>query len=285
MKQLTIISGKGGTGKTTLVAAFASLAENCIMADCDVDAPDLHIILKPEVKEKEIFTGSKIASKDDSKCNECGKCEEFCRFDAIKNLKIQSSKCEGCGLCVYICPKNAINLENRETGYLYTSETRFGPLVHAELNMGEGASGKLVSFVRGKATTLAENLHKDLIIVDGSPGIGCPVIASITGIDMALIVTEPTISGLHDFYRILKVTRHFNVFPTLCINKHDINLENSKKIEEYCSNNNIPILGKIPYDEDIIKAMLERKNVIEYSPDGKASTEIKKIWKRINYLL
>jgi len=285
MKQLTIISGKGGTGKTTLAAALASLAENCIMVDCDVDAPDLHIILNPKVKEKEVFTGSKFATIDYSKCNECGKCEEVCRFNAIKNLEIHSSKCEGCGLCSYICPEKAIALESRESGYLYASETRFGPLIHAELNMGEGASGKLVSFVRTIATNLAENLHRDLIIIDGSPGIGCPVIASITGIDMALIVTEPTISGFHDFYRILKVTRHFNVFSTLCINKYDINLENSEKIEEYGNKNNIPILGKIPYDEDIIDAMIERKNILEYSPDGKASAEIKKIWKRINYFI
>ncbi len=284
MKQIVVISGKGGTGKTTLMGAFAELAKNKIIVDCDVDAPDLHLILNPKIKETHEFKGSKEAILDESKCIKCGKCEENCRFEAIKNFKINPFKCEGCGACAIVCPVNAITLSEKIAGYWFVSDIRLGPMVHAQLGIAEENSGKLVTAVKEKARTLAENNKKDWIIIDGPPGLGCPVIASINGADLALIVTEPTMSGIHDMKRVLKVTNHFGVTAVVCINKYDINPEISEQIEKYCDENNIDVAGKISFDPIVTKAMVNGKSIIEY-PDEKVSLEIKKIWERIERCL
>ena len=266
MKQLTVISGKGGTGKTSITAAFASLADNAVFADCDVDAADLHLILKPNMKKTMGFHGLKIASVDKEMCTECKKCSEHCRFDAIdEDINIIKESCEGCGVCEYICPVDAVQMVDRNSGFSYISETRFGPMAHAMLKTAEEASGKLVTVVRNNAKTLAEEKKKDLIIIDGPPGIGCPVIASISGVDLVLIVTEPTLSAIHDLERILGVAYHFKIPAVVCINKYDINLDNTEKIEHYCKSNNIDVVGKLPYDNIVTEAMIHEKNVIEYS--------------------
>jgi len=269
MKQLTVISGKGGTGKTSITAAFASLAKNAVFADCDVDAADLHLILKPNVKKTMGFHGLKIASVNKDTCTECKKCYEHCRFDAIdEDINIIKDSCEGCGVCEYICPVNAISMVDRDSGFSYISDTRFGPMAHAMLKTAEEASGKLVTVVRNNAKTLAEEKKKDLIIIDGPPGIGCPVIASISGVDLVLVVTEPTLSAIHDLERIIGVAFHFKIHAVVCINKYDINLDNTKKIEQYCRSNNIDVVGKLPYDKIVTEAMIHEKNVVEYSKDN-----------------
>ncbi len=266
MKQLTVISGKGGTGKTSITAAFASLTKNAVFADCDVDAADLHLILKPNVKKTMGFHGLKIASVNKETCTECKKCYEHCRFDAIdEDINILKESCEGCGVCEYVCPVDAIQMVDRDSGFSYISDTRFGPMAHAMLKTAEEASGKLVTVVRNNAKTLADEKKKDLIIIDGPPGIGCPVIASISGVDLVLVVTESTLSAIHDLERILGVAYHFKIPAVVCINKYDINLDNTEKIEHYCKNNNIDIVGKLPYDNIVTEAMIHEKNVIEYS--------------------
>ena len=281
MKQLTVISGKGGTGKTTIAAAFASLAENAVLADCDVDAADLHLILNPEIELKEDFYGLKVARKDVSKCIDCGKCLEHCRFEAVdREFNIIPEKCEGCGVCEYVCPADAIHLGERISGYAYRSRTRFGPMAHARLNTAEEASGKLVTVVRNSARELAEEHGRDMIIIDGPPGIGCPVIAAITGADLILIVTEPTVSGIHDMERILDVARYFNIPPFVCINKYDINEKNAEKIEDYCRDANVEVIGKLAYDDMVTKAMIEEKSIIEFS-DGEFTDQINKMWSKV----
>ena len=269
MKQLTVISGKGGTGKTSITAALASLAKNAVFADCDVDAADLHLILKPNVKKTMGFHGLKIASINKEKCTECKKCYDHCKFNAIdEDVNIIKESCEGCGVCEYVCPVGAVQMVDRDSGFSYISETRFGPMAHAMLKTAEEASGKLVTVVRYNAKTLAEDKKKDLIIIDGPPGIGCPVISSISGVDLVLIVTEPTLSAIHDLERILGVAYHFKIPAVVCINKYDINLNNTKKIERYCKNKNIDIVGKLPYDNIVTEAMIYEKTMVEYSKDN-----------------
>jgi MinD superfamily P-loop ATPase len=281
MKEITVISGKGGTGKTSITAAFASLVKNAVFADCDVDAADLHLILKPKIKKTMNFHGLKIASINKNLCIECKKCHELCRFNAIdKEMNFIKRLCEGCGVCAYVCPVNAITMVDRNSGFAYLSETRFGPMAHAVLNTSEEASGKLVTIVRNNARYLAEKKQKDLIIIDGPPGIGCPVIASITGVDLVLIVTEPTLSAIHDLERIIGVSKHFEIPATVCINKYTINLDNTKKIEQYCKDNEIQVVGKIPYDTEITKAMIHEQNIFEFS-DRKLSYEIYRMWSKI----
>lgn len=280
MKQLTIISGKGGTGKTTLTAAFAHLAMNLVIADCDVDAADLHLILRPTIIREEPFYGGQLPLIDKGRCTQCGLCEEKCRFGAISSLEVDSTSCEGCGVCAYICPEKAITMKERLSGHWFISETREGPMVHARLGIGEANSGKLVSTVRQEAKDLAEKESCDLILIDGPPGIGCPVIASITGADLVLAVTEPTLSGIHDLQRILEVAHHFNIPSAVCINKFTINLDNTLKIEEYCDEQEIEVVGRIPFDPSVTQAMIRALSVVEY-PCRKVSEEVEKIWARI----
>jgi len=281
MKEFVVISGKGGTGKTSITAAFASLAENAVFADCDVDAADLHLILKPKVKKTMSFHGLKIASIDKDKCIDCKKCYNHCKFEAIdEEINLIKERCEGCSVCAYVCPVKAIQMIDRDSGFSYMSETRFGPMAHAILKTAEEASGKLVTVVRNNAKTLAEEKKKNLIIIDGPPGIGCPVISSITGVDLVLIVTEPTLSAIHDLERILNVADHFEIPAVVCINKYDINTENTEKIEQYCRGKNIDVVGKLPYNTVVTEAMIHEKTVIEYSK-GDFSNLIIEMWNNI----
>lgn len=281
MKQIVIISGKGGTGKTILTASLASLAKNAVFADCDVDAADLHLLLKPEIEEKNIFKSGLTAVIRRDKCTECGKCIEICRFDAIKeNFLVDPISCEGCAFCSYICPGKAITMEENTSGMWYISNTRFGPMVHAKLGIAEENSGKLVSLVREKAKEMATCQNRDWIIIDGSPGVGCPVIASLTGVDCAIVVTEPTISGLHDADRVVSVAKHFNVLVKLIINKYDLNVDMAKHIEDYCKENNIELLGKLRFDEAVVRAMVVGKTIIEYE-DTAVKKELIGIWEKL----
>jgi len=281
MKELTVISGKGGTGKTSITAAFASLAKNAVLADCDVDAADLHLILKPVIKKTTGFHGLEIAYIDFEKCTKCKKCIKYCRFDAIdENINIIKESCEGCGVCEYICPSKAITMKDRDSGLVYSSETRFGPMAHAMLKTAEEASGKLITIVRENAKKIAEDKNKDLIIIDGPPGIGCPVISSITGVNLVLIVTEPTLSAIHDLKRITSVANHFQIPAVICINKYDINNQNTNDIVNYCKEQGLEIVGKIPYNKNFTQAMIEEKNIIEFSKD-ETTEELTRMWTKI----
>lgn len=278
MKQLTVISGKGGTGKTTITGSFAALADGAVLADCDADAPDLQLLLTPEVEEEEDYIGSATAIKTDE-CSMCRICEEVCRFGAIsEEIEISETKCEGCGACAFACPEDVIDMREEKTGTVYTSKTRFGPMIHAELEIGEEASGKMVTQIRQRAQRIAA--ENDLIIVDGSPGIGCPVIASIKGTDQVLAVAEPTVSGIHDLERVLEVAKHFGINASVCVNKFDLNEEKTEEIEDMCQELNVPVLGKLPYDDVATEAMISEQTVVEYS-DSILSKEINQIWDKI----
>jgi MinD superfamily P-loop ATPase len=281
MKQIVVISGKGGTGKTVITGAFAALAKNKVMADCDVDAADLHLLLAPDIKERHDFRSGLSAFIDKKKCIKCGKCRQICRFDAITdNLDVDPVACEGCAFCSYICPAGAIKMQENLAGEWYISETRFGPMVHAKLGIAEENSGKLVSLVRKQAKELAEKNNCDWVIVDGAPGVGCPVIASLSGIDCAVVVTEPTLSGLHDALRVVEVTRHFNVPSKLVINKYDLNTDMSDKIEKHCRENGIELIGRVRFNKSVVRAMVEGKTIMEYE-DSSVKDEIKAIWERL----
>ncbi len=284
MKTLTVVSGKGGTGKTSIVASFAHLAKNKILVDCDVDAANLHLLLNPEVKKSFQFKGGKLAVIDREKCSGCRKCEKICQFEAIKDFTVDPLSCEGCSLCFHICPESAIKMREKITGWIYISKTKYGPLVHAKLGIGEGNSGKLVTEVRNTAEEIVKNKKIELIIIDGSPGIGCPVIASLTGADLALIITEPTLSGIADLERIGGVCDHFGIPWVVCINKYDINEDNTKRIEKECRQREINVVGKIPYDESFIYAILKNVPLTEFS-SNKSVTEIKKLWEHISFVL
>jgi MinD superfamily P-loop ATPase len=285
MRQLTILSGKGGTGKTTLTASLAVLAKNSVVADCDVDAPDLHLLLHPEIIEMQQFKGSKIAVIDETKCTKCGVCREKCAFDAItSDLKVDAIACEGCGVCAVVCPANAVTLAERVSGSAYISKTRYGFMSHAMLHPGEANSGKLVTIVRQNARIVAEKENSDLVIIDGSPGIGCPVIASITGVDAGLVVTEPTMSGIHDLERVLRLLEHFHVAPFVCVNMYDINKDNTEKILRFCGEKSVEVVGKIPFSPKVTEAMVNGKTVIEYSPKGAVAKEIQNVWEKISGL-
>jgi MinD superfamily P-loop ATPase len=277
MKQLTVISGKGGTGKTTIMAALAALAKRAVLVDADVDAADLHLLLHPQIQAQEKFMGGKKAVIDLQKCDGCQKCVQACRFGAIANLQVDPLACEGCGVCYFICPRAAINLTDVQSGEWFISQTRFGPMVHAKLGVAQENSGKLVTLVRKEAVKIAQEQNYALVLIDGPPGIGCPVIASLGGVDAALVVTEPSLSGIHDLERILNLCGHFNIPAWVSVNKADINHDNTQKIKDFCQERGLPVISEIPFDPSVTKAMIKGLTVVEYA-QGAIREEIGKMW-------
>ena len=281
MKEVVILSGKGGTGKTSVTASFAALARNAVMADCDVDAADLHLVLSPEVRRREIFVQGNLANVHTDACDACGRCLGVCRFGAVRmeggRAVIDPLSCEGCGVCVWNCPRKAIDFPERECGEWFVSETRFGPMVHARLWAAAENSGKLVSLVRREARREAEEGNRELLISDGPPGVGCPVIASLTGADATVIVTEPTMSGEHDMRRVLELAQHFKIPAYLCVNKWDINPAMALQIERFAARNGVGVLGRISYDSGVTEAQVRGVTVIEYDK-GAAAAEIRSIF-------
>jgi MinD superfamily P-loop ATPase len=286
MKELIVISGKGGTGKTSVLAAFASLATNKVLCDADVDAADLHLLMAPEVQKREVFQSGNNAIIQKDKCTECGLCRELCRWHAISDeFEIDDIACEGCGVCVYFCPEKAIDFPVDTCGEWFISDTRFGPMVHARLGIAKENSGKLVTLVRREAKELAETKGIDLILTDGPPGVGCPVIASIGGATAVLIVAEPTVSGIHDMERVIRLAVHFGVPAMVCINKYDINPEKSIEIETFTQKNGLTFVGRIPFDPVFTKAMVQGQTVFEYDSDEGAGQAIKQIWEKVKKTL
>ncbi len=284
MKEVVVLSGKGGTGKTSIVASFAALAQSKVLADCDVDAADLYLLLTPTLREEKEFWSGQTAYVDGEKCTQCDLCQELCRFEAIENYMVDPISCEGCGFCYQICPTEAITMQENMAGHWFISDTRYGSLVHARLGLAEDNSGKLVTLVRNNAKLIAEKQNLDYIITDGPPGIGCPVISSLSGANLALLVTEPTLSGMHDLDRVIGVCRHFGVPALVCINKCDINEENTSQIESYCFNQGIAVVCKIPFDNVVTEALIKRMPVVEYC-NGGVSREIGRLWQLVSRAL
>jgi MinD superfamily P-loop ATPase len=283
MKELVVISGKGGTGKTSLMAAFCSLAKGKVLCDADVDAADLHLIMDPTVVHRVDFQSGNRAVINPDLCTECGLCREMCRFNAISaNYIVDPIDCEGCGVCVHFCPEKAVDFPENTCGEWFVSDTRFGPMVHARLGIAEENSGKLVTLVRREARKLAEEKNLDLILTDGPPGVGCPVIASIGGASAVLIVTEPTVSGKHDMERVAQLAAHFKIPAMTCVNKFDLNLELTREIENYAEKNGITCLGRVPFDPIFTKAIIQVQTVMEYNGQSTVGQEIRKIWKRLS---
>lgn len=292
MKEIVVISGKGGTGKTSVAASFAVLAERPVVADCDVDAADLHLILSPVINQRSDFISGHQAVIRRADCTGCGECERLCRFDAVKKSDgasgavefiVDPVSCEGCGLCARFCPAGAIDFPERLCGEWYVSETRCGPMVHARLGVAAENSGKLVSLVRREARRIAEENGHPLVIVDGPPGIGCPVIASVTGASLVLVVTEPTISGEHDLGRVLSLARHFKIPSAVCVNKWDINPEMTDRIEKSAALSGARVVGRIRYDASVTRAQMEKKAVVEI--DSPCSEDLRAIWKSLQTAL
>lgn len=293
MKELVVISGKGGTGKTSLTAALASLAGSVVLADCDVDAADLHLLLSPRTRESIEFCGGKKALIDQNRCSGCGQCTTWCRFNAIEtngttsgnsdpSYQVNPIACEGCKVCVALCPEQAITFNDHVNGRWFVSDTRLGPMVHARLGIAEENSGKLVTVIRRRAREIAHAEKKEWIIVDGSPGVGCPVIASLTGADLALVVTESTLSGLHDLGRILKLTARLKVPTVVCVNKADINPGISSQIHADVQRQGLTFIGRLPYSDTFTKAQMLEVTLVEYTA-GAIAGEIKKLWQQIIY--
>jgi len=280
MKEVVVLSGKGGTGKTSIVGSFAALAENKILADCDVDAADLHLLLNPVTQQNHEFWSGQVAIIDEEKCTQCGLCQEVCRFDAISDFKVDPVSCEGCGFCFHICQADAISMKENLAGQWFISDTKYGALVHARLGIAQENSGKLVALVRQQAKQIAEKQGFDYIISDGPPGIGCPVISSLSGANLALLVTEPTLSGIHDLERVLGVCHYFGVPALVCINKYDLNEDNTCQIESYCFNQGVEVAAKIPFDNVVTEALVQRLPVVEYS-QGKVAQEIERLWQTV----
>ena len=284
MQEIVILSGKGGTGKTTIVASFAVLARDKVLVDCDVDAADLHLLLQPNVKRSEEFWSGKTAYIDKKYCTGCGICEQVCRFDAIRNFKVDPVSCEGCGFCFHVCPEDTIRMENNLSGEWFICDTKYGPLVHARLGIAQENSGKLVALVRQEARKLAQEQGLCYILSDGPPGIGCPVISSLSGANLVLAVTEPTLSGMHDLDRVLGVCQHFGVPALVCINKYDINEENTSNIEKFCEAMGVEVISKLPFDNVVTEALVKGLPVVEYCEDG-ITREIENLWKRLSSAL
>lgn len=286
MKEITVLSGKGGTGKTSITAALASLAKNAILCDNDVDAADLHLIMKPKIKEKHTFHGAWLASIHQKKCTKCGICVNNCRYDAISlsarnTYQVNSFLCEGCRLCERICPEKAISSERSQNNFWYVSDSRFGTMVHAHMGPGEENSGKLVSQIRKRAKEIAQACNADFIINDGPPGIGCSAIASLTGTHTVLLITEPSMSGWHDATRLIELVKKFNIPIFAVINKFDINTIISKQIETFLKNEDIPLLAKIPFSETMVESLIQEKTINELAPESEISDLTRRIWETI----
>jgi MinD superfamily P-loop ATPase len=283
LREVVIISGKGGTGKTCLTAAFAHLAADQVVCDLDVDAPDLHLLLHPQNRTTQEFVAGHTAVIT-RRCDSCGKCIDECHFDAIRSQRphptIDSIKCEGCKVCVALCPVNAIDFPQKQCGRWHLADTRFGPMIHAQLFPGEENSGRLVTLLKNKARALAKERQLNLILADGPPGIGCPVISSLAGANLAVAVTEPTPSGIHDLKRVIDLCDHFRLPPAVIINKWNLNSDLSRQIKTFCLQKEIKFLGELPYDPAIVEAMVRGQTITEYHPDGTAEL-IRGIWKAI----
>ena len=286
MKEIVIISGKGGTGKTSIIAAFASLAQSKVLCDADVDAADLHLIMDPQVKERHDFASGHTAVIDQAKCTQCGVCRDLCKWDAIsEDLVVDPIECEGCGVCYYFCPEEAIGFPLNTCGEWYLSETRFGPMAHARLGIAEENSGKLVTLIRREGRHLAEEKGLDLLLTDGPPGIGCPVIASLGGAAAVLIVAEPTVSGRHDMQRVAELAAFFKVPAMLCVNKFDLNPGQGESIEAFAEERNIGVMGRVPFDPAFTKAMVQGKTIVEYDGRSQGSEAVKGLWKNLSRTL
>lgn len=292
MKEIVVVSGKEGTGKTSVLASFAALAEKAVMADCDVDAADLHLVLTPEIERREEFRSGRQAVIRGEDCNGCGACLEQCRFDSVKRdgraageaaFSIDPTACEGCGVCVRFCPTKAIEFPERSCGEWYVSRTRFGPMVHARLGIAAENSGKLVTLVRRNAREIAMRDERDLLLVDGPPGIGCPVIASITGASGVLVVTEPTLSGEHDLERLLVLSRQLEVPVAVCVNKWDLNPEIAARIEDHAAAQGAAVMGRVRYDHSVTAAQIQTEAVVELG--GPSAVDVKKLWDAVQGFL
>ena len=288
MREIVVISGKGGTGKTSITAAFAHLAENKVICDLDVDAPDLHLLLEPHVLRREDFHSGHEAVIDPERCTGCGTCQDMCRFGAVLEddgrYRIDPLRCEGCKVCVAFCPEGAIDFPPRHCGTRYVSDTRFGPMVHAQLFPGQENSGRLVSELKKEARKLAGEMGRDLILCDGSPGIGCPVISSLSQANLAVVVTEPTPSGLHDLERVAALCEHFRIRVAVIVNKHDLNPDHTAAIEELCRARGYTLAGRLPHDTVVTEAMVARKAVTELE-DEDFGRRVRDAWTVIQGLL
>ncbi len=291
MKQLVVLSGKGGTGKTSVTAAFAHLAAmddspvRAVLADADVDASNLELVLSPEILERDDFWGGKVAVIDPDLCQGCGTCEQVCRFDAVHEsfglFEVDTIACDGCAACVYQCPQGAISMHEQIAGEWFHSDSRFGPLFHAALTPAQENSGKLVTLVKQNSRLLAMDADLDLVLVDGPPGIGCPVISAVSGADLALIVAEPSAAGVHDMRRVLQTSDHFGVRTLVCINKADLFPKGAIEIEAFCQERGIEMVGRIPFDLTVTQAMVQGQSVTVYAPNAPASQALHQIWSKV----
>ena len=282
IREIVIVSGKGGTGKTSLAAAFAALAKNGILCDADVDAADLHLLMQPEVKKRTDFMGGSKAVINPDLCTGCGTCLTLCRFDAISDrYEVDPIRCEGCGVCVDFCPEQAIDFPVQRCGEWYISATRFGPMVHARLGIAEENSGRLVSLVRKETRQLAEERGLELILTDGPPGIGCPVIAAIGGATALVIVVEPTVSGIHDMERVVDLAAHFRVPGMVIVNKYDLNVEMTEAIEQLAVQRNLVVLGRVPFDPVFTRSMVQGQTLFEYGEETPTRQVVRDIWAKI----
>ncbi len=282
MKEIVIISGKGGSGKTTILSAFASLVENKVLCDADVDAADLHLIMDPQVKERHDFESGRTAIINQDKCIQCGLCRDLCKWNAIsEDFVVNPIECEGCGVCHYFCPEKAVDFPLNTCGEWCISDTRFGPMVHARLYIAEENSGKLVALIRERGKKLAEEKGLDLLLTDGPPGIGCPVIASLGGATAVLIVAEPTVSGRHDMERVVELAAFFKIPAMVCINKFDLNPKEGEAIEAFSREKGVTVMGRIPFDLAFTEAMVQGKTIVEFDSHSKGCEAVKDIWENV----